>query len=575
MSVSADIAAAYNAFKVREQICKDHPRFRLDLMRHAGQAAMLASRHKIRVAATGNGWGKTTICAYAVDEQIQHNPMYNRDLVKRWPQVCIWVTQKYQQFDIIKNEIEHHVFTPGFKWNESKKRYLWPNGGTLYVVSSDSDWMSIQGIEPDLVVFDEHPPKDLWVEMQFRRRGRRKTRYLVAATMTQGLTWFVRDYLQDWEQHHRDLGLTMDQAREQQAHPDVWVMDKGGILDNPSMGQEDFEHYQSQAVSDAELGVRTYGGYAEFNASPVFSPPALKEQHQNIEQGDGVQFERRPVEISSGGLVCKVGDRDIRHAGLHRLKKLYGPAPKEHVSPMSVGTVDGGRITIYEPPDPEATYVMGADFAYGLIDNDYDACVVLKKTRDGVIEQVAEAHGHWGDIFFAKVLQELGLWYYGAFLVGERQVGLPCMRRLYDEMGYGFIFKQRREQSRSRRISDALGHHRSAGDTIIPNLRLAIQRGDIILRSEDLLHELKLYQFRPRRTTDDRIEGLASVDLTTGAPQGSHDDLVMALAYGWHGCREIGEAKLPEEPYRPGTHGARSRPRDVLRPKPKDPYAVG
>src|SRR5690606_29349269 len=91
------------------------------------------------------------------------------------------------------------------------------------------------------------------------------------------------------------------------------------------------------------------------------------------------------------------------------------------------GKGERGRITIYEEPDPMYNYVWGADFAYGLSDKDFDACIVAKRPnhKDEPYVQVAEAHGHWGDTGFVDTLFALGMYYWGAFGVGERQVGLP------------------------------------------------------------------------------------------------------------------------------------------------------
>src|SRR5690606_14049594 len=135
-----------------------------------------------------------------------------------------------------------------------------------------------------------------------------------------------------------------------------------------------------------------------------------------------------------------------------------------------------GRITIYEEPDPMYNYVWGADFAYGLSDKDFDACIVAKRPnhKDEPYVQVAEAHGHWGDTGFVDTLFALGMYYWGAFGVGERQVGLPALRRLYDEYGYEYLYYNRNLAQRTMRRSDMLGHHKLGNlqsDPIMPSLR--------------------------------------------------------------------------------------------------------
>lgn len=540
----------------------------------AGQLQALCSDHTYRILIPGNGWGKTTLMALDVDLLMQRDDPFKPQCMPKpdRPTTAIWITQKYQQFEVMKPDLEV-MFTRGWKWNSQKHSYEWPNGSRLFILSSDSDWTSIQGVEIDAVYFDEHPDRKLWNEMQFRRRGKKKTRFTVAATMTLGLTWFVKDVIVAWEHWCRDQGLTNARALELQPHATTFVWNIGGIEDNPSMTEEDAEHYASiRTLSDKEREVRMRGGYADFTGEGVFHLPAL------------LAMEKRAQEGESGAIVF-LPDEDQTLAD-----KLFYDAEGNPAGHRFAGRMDqslfrwrpgmeleAGRITIFEPPDPEliGNYIIGADFAAGLVGKDYDAAVVGVKTADGKVRQVAEAHGHWGDIFFAEVLYSLGVLYFEAFIVGERQFGLPCLRRLYDEMGYTYMYYQRREDTRARRFSDLLGHHRGQGDTIIPLHRLAIRRGDLELVSPDAIREHKRYQFRPRKKDDTIDDVERSSDLITSAPSGENDDLVMGSAYLMHGAREIVHYPRPKRVYKPGSFGDVMKLDETLNPRKKyrDPYA--
>lgn len=525
-----------------------------------GQLQFLQSRHKIRVAIPGNGWGKSTTMAWALDMSIQGDDPFNPDMLHKWPKMGIWVCPKFQQFEIIKRQLEEEVFTRPWAWNQSRHFYEWPNGGQLHIVSSDSDWQHIQGIPVDFVCFDEHPDRRLWNEFLFRRRGKRKTRYMVAATMTLGMTWFVKEIIQPWEQAHKLKGLTPGEAREQQIHPDIWVWDKGGLIDNPAMDEEDRRHYASITnASSKELAIRLGGGYADFTGDSVFSKESLDEQIKNLKPGQDSalaavdNYEPKQLILPPGYDAKAI------------LKQRIGGRSAKHYIEWYPGmAVDGGRVTIWEPPSLDSTYVIGADFAAGLVGRDYDWAVVLKKREDGFCEQVAEARGWWGDANFAEILYMLGLWYFNAFICGERQFGLPALRRLYDEWHYPYIYRNRLEASRSRRPSDLLGHHRSAGDTTIPNLRSCLDKGTLILRSRDLLEELRQYQYRPRHSTVD-AETATSDQLITTAPSGMNDDGVLALAYAWHASKESARFVMPIPDYAPGTYGSIFKNEHVLR----------
>lgn len=544
-----------------DRIGEQRPRWLITPHDH-GQIQFLKSRHKIRIAIPGNGWGKTTTMAVALDMAIQKDDPYNPDLLPKRPVVAVWVCQKFQQMDILRRQLEEDVWTRPWSWNQSKHKYTWPNGSEVHIVSADSDWEGIQGIPVDFVCFDEHPDRKLWNEFMFRRRGKRKTRYMVAATMTVGMTWFVKEVVQPWEQYHRSKGYNGEQAREKQIHPNVWVWDKGGIRDNPAMDKDDVEHYESIAHASAkELKVRLEGGYADFTGESVFDVEALDRQMPNLSDGqDGALVLCDP---SENKLILPKGldpEKILR-------TRIGGRNAKHYCEWHLNGMVDGGYVRIWEEPKIDRTYVLGADFAAGLEGRDYDYGIVMCKKEDGTCEQVAEARGWWGDAQFAEVLYSLGLWYFNAFIVGERQFGLPCLRRLYDEYHYSYIYRGRLEATRSRRTSDVLGHHRSSGDTIIPNLRAALSRDHIVLRSKTLMEELRQYQYRAKNASID-VEDAMSSQLVTGCPHGVNDDGVMALAYAWHACREVGRFVMPPPDYAPGTYGSIFDNERVLRGLP-------
>ena len=577
------IAAALRAQAALEYLQRTRPAWAMsaehDFPHDHGQLQAVESDHMIRILIPGNGFGKTTCMGLDADMLLQRDDPFKPHMMPQpdRPTVAIWFCQKYQQWEVIKGELEPTIFTVGWKWHEQKHYYEWPNGSRLYVISSDSDWTSIQGIQIDAVYFDEHPDRKFWIEMQYRRRGVKKTRYMIAATMTLGITWLVIQYIQEWEKWNRDQGRTNAEALQAQDHPKIFCWNEGGIDDNPGMDVEDKEHYESiTAASEKERHVRLKGGYADFTGEMVFDLAALKWMKERAQEG------------VSGRLVF-VGDEDDDVADRIRMihastgeaigHRWAGVLDREFFHFHEGMEVERGRITIFEPPLEEeaGNYIIGSDFAAGLVGKDYDACLVGKKTADGQVIQVAEAVGHWGDIFFAEVLYALGVWYYEAFITGERQFGLPTLRRLYDEMGYTFLYRRRLTEKANERISDNLGHHKSVGDTTIPNLRLAIKRKDLILVSAETIQQFIRFQFRPRVKSLTIDEVTESSGLVTGAPDGEFDDLVLGGSYLWHGAREIVHFDRAERPYRPGTYGDVLKVDKVLKgekTKRSDPYAI-
>lgn len=530
------------------------------------------SRHTIRAMFPGNGAGKTTAMAVEADWWLQHTHRYQHiQKVPKWPISAVWFTLKYAQFEEIREQLESVCFTRGWKWNEQKKRYQWPNGGRLTVWSADGDWLSAQGINPDLCLFDENAPVKMWREMQMRRRGRKKTRFVIAATATQGLTWMYTDVYKKWLEYHEQKGLSEDQAMRQQLHPYIWCWPKGGLEDNPGADEEDRQWYEEQVQygSPAEKAVRRRGGFLDFNATPVFEPEGVTKLEEamlarakklNVPK-DGITGTLEITNVGPDGLV----PRDVRP------KVMFVPSGQMW---------RGGRITVYEPPR-DANYGMGADMGWGLETSDYSTISVFRRQErpGGGVRAilVAEAEGRWAQAPFAWLLYAMGWYYREALLVGERNNGgLDCLRRLYDEMGYIRQWFHRDDEHKSPKPSDLIGYTRGRleHDRTIMRLGYFIAPFDdagnrldpqIEIRSPQTITQLRRYQWRPRSKAMELAQARDG-NLIMGAPDGEHDDLVLSTAYGLMAVVEVPRFDKQRQTFAPGSLGDILRHADVLDP---------
>lgn len=548
------------------ELMQERTPWRLYCPHAEGQQQFHQSPHIVRGLFPGNGFGKTRASGTEVAWWIhREHPWAEVHHIPTWPLIVIWACETYKQFEILHTQLVNDCFGQewskinpwGWKFNKQEKCYRWPNGDQMFLISGDGSWTHIQGINPDLVIFDEEPPRKLWAEMQMRRRGARKTRFVFSCTATQGLTFTYNDLYLPWMKTHEQLGLNESQAIEQQKNPTYWLWPKGGINDNPGADQGDREWYASRTfASEAERQVRLGGGFQDFAGTPVFDPEALAVVKPGLIAGE------------TGTLTPLVNDAGKTEPGRY----VWTPQ----------GATQFGRITIFEHPQlGEDRYVIGHDSAYGLSTGDFDYAVVLSRNTG---RQVAEAQGRWGDVNWALVLSAL-YWYYGqAFMVGERQVGLMVMRRLYDEMGIGYQYYDRDQAKRAPRRSDTLGHHRRTGDLTIPMLRRALGPRDghgrlcppeVVVRSIELHRQLTKFQFRPRAETKTYDE-VHDDELEYGAPTGDHDDGVLALGYARMGLSEVAKFEPPPETYKPGTYGHTFKIDEKLNPKPPtqpDPFA--
>ena len=214
---------------------------------------------------------------------------------------------------------------------------------------------------------------------------------------------------------------------------------------------------------------------------------------------------------------------------------------------------DKGRVEIWEEYKPDKTYVIGADFAYGIEGRDYDAAIVLIK-GDGKVRQVAELHGHWGETF-DRLLYATFMYYGGAFFLGERQVGLPIMRRLWTDFGYRYMYFERDESKANRPYMDKLGHPRTYDDFTLRNLRRAVLNDELEIRSRTLWEQMKNLQFFAKGEEAGVTDRLRDENLRIRLPGGGSPDLVMALAYAWMAQGEVFHYEKPKPKWEKGTLG--------------------
>lgn len=250
-----------------------------------GQLQFHESGHTIRGLFPGNGFGKTTAAGAECQAWCTHSNRWRH--TPDWPVQVVWFCQDYQQFGKIREQIEAEIIGSTARWRatDDGKFYEYPDGSRWFVASADRSWTFFQGTNPDLIVFDEQPPLPLWREAMMRRRGKRKTRFVVSATATQGMTWMADLIWRPWKDYYEAKGMSHETALIEQPHPDIWCWDTGGIANNPGADAEDLRWYQNQKfASEKEKQVRLYGGFQDWTGDPVFEDLDMDRIRAEIER---------------------------------------------------------------------------------------------------------------------------------------------------------------------------------------------------------------------------------------------------------------------------------------------------
>ena len=178
-----------------------------------------------------------------------------------------------------------------------------------------------------------------------------------------------------------------------------------------------------------------------------------------------------------------------------------------------------GNLFIYEYPDWDTPYIIGADVALG-VGQDYSAAVVMNNRYEvqAIYRNNRIDPSLWGELLFY-----LGRYYNNAFLAVEsNSMGIATLQKL-DSMGYVNLYKQTKVANVSNEEGERLGFRTTSATkpAIIGNLKNLIENEDILIPDPIVIQELKDY--------------IATETGKTEAAPGCTDDCVIALAI----CSEV------------------------------------
>jgi hypothetical protein len=176
-------------------------------------------------------------------------------------------------------------------------------------------------------------------------------------------------------------------------------------------------------------------------------------------------------------------------------------------APMPVEYRWGGTLQIWLRPLAGREYLLAVDTAGGGSEGDYAAMQVLDAAT-GL--QCAEFQGHCGLMELSQRAVELAREYNGALLVVERNNHGGAMIAYLQSV---FQYERLYQQGEAGWLTTALSRPRA-----LRMVEQAINQGGQTLMSARLLREMKTF------VRDERGR--------TGAAEGQHDDLVMAMGIG-------------------------------------------
>lgn len=208
------------------------------------------------------------------------------------------------------------------------------------------------------------------------------------------------------------------------------------------------------------------------------------------------------------------------------------------------------KLVMWEPPKPNATYIVAVDASYGIEGGDNAAIEVIKVgTPRWSDEQVAEWCGNLNNLDLAKVAWLIGQVYRDkeydlpALMAIETNPGSPggTTQIELQRMGYNNFYIWKRPSNVKGAFSTEYGWWTtpSTRPLITDMLKTYIERMDIQINSPKFVEEMQSFVDLPTQTGKLRHHFAA-------AP-GYHDDRIMAMAFGLYIAHELDIMNIADE----------------------------
>jgi hypothetical protein len=181
-----------------------------------------------------------------------------------------------------------------------------------------------------------------------------------------------------------------------------------------------------------------------------------------------------------------------------------------------------GFLTIWEHPDPQCTYTIGADPSQGVGKDRGAAFVLCQQTG----KYVARMWGQLNPEDFANELYKLGIYFNRAWICPESNNHGHVVITVLKQRHYPNLYKKRGLDAVTGDQQDVLGFQTTGESKIVLTERFkgACKSGAVQILDEELIKEM---------TTFIQVSSKTGRSVRREAAPGCHDDLVIAASLAW------------------------------------------
>lgn len=293
---------------------------------HSTQLPFHKSEKKIRVVVCSNGWGKT---AAAVNEVLWAMKGYNPVLQKytKVPARVVVVLDKPDKVEQVwlREMRKWHHFDELKQFHKKGKPYVaqitMDNGSELIFMFHEQEMMSFESIESDYFVYDEPPPRRVFIALA--RGGRAKgspRRHTLVGTPITG-AWIRKELYEPWARGER---------------PDIECF-RGTVEENRSNLAEGYIEDFSRLLTEKERRIRLHGDFFDLEGlalAHLFDRSAHVIEHPAWDYSNPVVIGVDPHPQKAHIAVMLGCDRDGHYYYLSELVSTRDQTPRDFAREM-------------------------------------------------------------------------------------------------------------------------------------------------------------------------------------------------------------------------------------------------